>query len=89
MPSGEKVGNVDPESADAQFLEKCSEVLQAELGVVPANVACRSLWSLYAIGYKDKNLIHKLNQSVEKFHQHLPKEDVVSTFKALAYFGEM
>ena len=57
MPSGVKVNDIDPESADAQFLQKCCDIFTSELGQIPANVATRALWSFYAIGFKDKNVL--------------------------------
>ena len=48
--------------------------------------ACRNFWNLYAMSYKDKDLLNCLSQFLINGHQNLLEDDIVKVFKAFAHF---
>jgi len=63
-----------------------SNILVNEPGRLSLGVTTKALWSSFVIGYKNKDLLDKLSETIEFEHTNLQMQDVVSTFKAFAYF---
>jgi len=67
-------------------MDKVAEIYINEPANLKLNVANRTLWSLYAIGYKNEKLLDKLSKTIAHEHVNLQMPDVVGAFKAYAYF---
>mmetsp|Transcript_9699 Transcript_9699/g.16326 ORF Transcript_9699/g.16326 Transcript_9699/m.16326 type:complete len:422 (-) Transcript_9699:228-1493(-) len=69
------------------LLQKCAQIMKKE-PVIKPHVSCLMIWNLYAIGYRsDRELIDKLSKSLVSNLQLLSPQELVSCFKAFAYFG--
>lgn len=59
----------------------------SEPATLKANVATKTLWSLYAMDYRNEEMLKVLSSSIEKHHTEIPMDEVVGSIQAFAHFN--
>lgn len=67
-------------------MDKIALMYISEPGKISLGVTTKTLWSMYAIGYKNKGLLAKLSETIAEDHTNMHMADVVGAAKAYAYF---
>ena len=68
-----KYDTTDLSEMDKQFMDKVTEVFVKEPVEVKPAVACKMLWSLYAINHKSPALLKVLSTSISDNHTIIPE----------------